>query len=411
MIKTLVACIGLLPCLSAAAPEPSQTAPSVATATADPTAVAVGEAIERAARFLLAQQQADGSWRSDHYAQFANGVSLTAHNAVQLHRAGHLDTAARDAAIGFLLNHHNGLPLPDEPVHTTALALKLLLLADTPDPAAIKARLDRLTIRRLSAANGHPPGHPDHGGWSYALIDPPFRDTPADPSPFSANISATRFAIDAALAVHRHDPDLLPAITLDEWITAAAELALRCQNTCGREPATNQPSLNNGGFFFSPSDPALNKAGAVPSIETDITRFHSYGSATTDALLLLLRTGHDPGHPPVKAGIHWLRQRVSGEPESPHLHPGHFPADREDLRLSYEYYYLMNAAALLEQSSPVGAAEPWRTRWAAHLRATLLERQRPDGSWSNPAKEGREDDPLVATPMALAALATLLQLR
>ena len=43
-------------------------------------------------------------------------------------------------------------------------------------------------------------------------------------------------------------------------------------------------------------------------------------------------------------------------------------------------------------------------RWAEALAETLLARQRADGSWSNPASEMREDDPVVATAFATAAL-------
>jgi hypothetical protein len=42
--------------------------------------------------------------------------------------------------------------------------------------------------------------------------------------------------------------------------------------------------------------------------------------------------------------------------------------------------------------------------WARALAEALLARQRPDGSWVNASMELREDDPLVATPFAMAAL-------
>jgi hypothetical protein len=44
-------------------------------------------------------------------------------------------------------------------------------------------------------------------------------------------------------------------------------------------------------------------------------------------------------------------------------------------------------------------------RWAEALAEELLKRQRADGAWVNPAVLVREDDPLVATPFAMAALA------
>lgn len=384
---------------------------------ADPPAIgeasAIERAIERAGAFLLAGQQDDGSWQSEHYAQFASGVSLTAHAALQLHHSGQLTDDARDAAIGFILDHNDGAPAPDEPVHTTALVLKLLLLADTPDAAAIKTRVGRLETRRLSAANGHPPGHADHGGWSYALIDPPARDQALTASPFSANLSATRFAIDAALAVHGHAPDLLPAETIAEWTAAAADLAQRCQNTPERGPADGTAIdgtiivFNDGGFFFSPSDPALNKAGTLLPGRPYGTRFHSYGSATSDAMLLLLATGLEPADPVLQAGMDWLDQRLSHAPPGPALHPGTFARDREVLRHSYEFYFLMNTARLLDEWRQHAGLDDWQLALAARMRDHLLERQQDDGSWTNAAREGREDDPLVATPMALAALAAL----
>ena len=44
-------------------------------------------------------------------------------------------------------------------------------------------------------------------------------------------------------------------------------------------------------------------------------------------------------------------------------------------------------------------------RWADELAAELVGRQRADGSWTNGYTDAREDDPLVATPWAAAALA------
>jgi hypothetical protein len=44
-------------------------------------------------------------------------------------------------------------------------------------------------------------------------------------------------------------------------------------------------------------------------------------------------------------------------------------------------------------------------RCAEALADELLKRQRDDGSWVNPADAQREDDPLVATSLAAAAVA------
>jgi hypothetical protein len=47
-----------------------------------------------------------------------------------------------------------------------------------------------------------------------------------------------------------------------------------------------------------------------------------------------------------------------------------------------------------------------KVRWAEALADRLVQRQRPDGSWSNPLVPQREDDPLVATSLAALALAS-----
>jgi hypothetical protein len=44
------------------------------------------------------------------------------------------------------------------------------------------------------------------------------------------------------------------------------------------------------------------------------------------------------------------------------------------------------------------------TVWAEQLTAELMRRQRRDGTWSNGFRASKEDDPLVATPLALGAL-------
>jgi hypothetical protein len=46
-----------------------------------------------------------------------------------------------------------------------------------------------------------------------------------------------------------------------------------------------------------------------------------------------------------------------------------------------------------------------RVAWAEALAEELVRRQRPDGSWENPADAVRENDPVACTCMALRALA------
>ena len=78
-------------------------------------------------------------------------------------------------------------------------------------------------------------------------------------------------------------------------------------------------------------------------------------------------------------------------------------------------------ARALRQCTPFAGFIDPRTRWriwqkdqqtidgARMLIEALLKRQHPDGSWTNTFTDGREDDPLVATPMAAEALLLCMQ--
>jgi hypothetical protein len=58
----------------------------------------------------------------------------------------------------------------------------------------------------------------------------------------------------------------------------------------------------------------------------------------------------------------------------------------------------------LATASPVFPTPTGPVHWAKDLARELIQRQRADGSWVNPLVPQREDDPLVATSMAVLAL-------
>ena len=56
---------------------------------------------------------------------------------------------------------------------------------------------------------------------------------------------------------------------------------IRCQNFAMEGPEAD-PAFDDGGFFFTPTDPVRNKAGAAGTDRRGQVRYHSYGSATAD---------------------------------------------------------------------------------------------------------------------------------
>jgi hypothetical protein len=256
------------------------------------------------------------------------------------------------------------------------------------------AWLAYLRARQLTEDLGWQPADKPYGGWGYAP-HLPRKPGPGEPLPplTESNLSATTFALEAlrAAQVAADDPTLRKALVFVE----------RCQNY-GPEPDRRDPVFDDGGFFFIYDDPVRNKAGVAGKDREGRDRFASYGSTSADGLRALLLCGETRDAPRVVAARTWLQTHFRSD-----LHPGHFAPDREHNRGAVYYYYASSVARALQAAPIVNSpTHPEPFRWAEHLAESLLQRQREDGSWSNPLVPQREDDPLVATSFAALALAT-----
>lgn len=363
------------------------------------TSQEINPAVARGIEWLLAQQQADGAWRSAKYAQLQAGPAATALAVVTLAgvtanepEASVPGLGARraiDNALPFLLN--NLAPVgyvssPDDaseyPTYATALTLLALDRLPSTDRGpyadAIRRMQTYLAATQVSAplpnelatAN-------DVGGWGLVGGEP------SDPSSFrTANVSTTRYALEALAPVAAAHP---------ETLRRARQFLIQRQNA-------------DGGFSFL-SDPLdqLNKAGAIdPAREDEAFVARSYGTTTADGLLALRDAGLPENDPHVAAAVDWLNAhpRVDAVPG--------FPSDEVSTAAAQGLFYYY--AAALAQATAAFPDAPFAAR-APELAAELISRQRPDGSWANTIATMREDDPLTATCLALDALATLRDLQ
>jgi len=358
----------------------------------------VGRARARGVAFLLQQQSPDGAWRSDVYGTFKDGTALTPLAVCALQDAADPGAAAavRKGSEflarmvkpdGSIDGGEGGL---DYPVYTASLAVVALSHPDNKDLLTARdAWLRYLLERQLTETLGWKPEDKEFGGWGYCRVIP----TRPEPGKFApplieSNLSATVFALDALKAAGVAD-------------RAVSEKALvfvrRCQNW---EPAATDPrppSHLDGGFHFIYDDPVRNKAGSVPDATPRPLRFYSYGSTTADGLRALLLCG-EPDAARVAGAREWLRHHFR-----PDRHPGQYAPQHERNRDAVYYYYAASASRALRAA---GVKELANTNpWAAPLAAALLDRQKDDGSWSNPVELVRENDPIVATCNAVAALA------
>ena len=334
--------------------------------------------LARAAQYLWAQQAADGGFHSATYGLLRSGQSLTPFVLGALLRVPDATVpepaGAVDRAIAFIRRHTSvdgavGVTGGDAdyPNYATALAVDALVAAErrltavahrakagswTADIAPMVAHL---RAQQFSEANGWTLEHPAYGGWGMggAIRRPP--------DPGHVDLSMTRFVLDAlrAAGVDGSDPAM----------TRARVFLGRSQN-------------HDGGFFFSPVMPALNKAGRSAE------GFVSYGTTTADGVLALRASGLPDSDDRIARGIAWLDRnhqsdRVPGfaEGENPQASWG----------AGLRFYY---AAAI--------------ARVRPQQRVQLPE-QADDGSFRNGNGRVKEDDPLIATTLAIQMITRALR--
>ncbi len=294
-------------------------------------------------RSLIASQSPDGAWRSPTYGVFKDGLSLTppvlkaltfgpdVPGSATARRRGADYLIARMRADGSIDGGPFGMTYPVYSASASVMALTFLNIPE--GRAAHDAWLRELRRRQLTEELGWEPGDPAFGGWGYSIEPPSRGDAVLELGhPIDADLSSTLFAIGAMriAGIPADDPAIRKALIFIE----------RCQNVAsGDRPDDGDPQYDDGGFFFSMTDPVRNKAGAAGTDRHGRLRYHSYGSATADGLRALLRCGLSKDHPRVVAARGWLEQHFSAS-----SHPGTFERAREGDRDATYYYYAWSLA-------------------------------------------------------------------
>jgi squalene-hopene/tetraprenyl-beta-curcumene cyclase len=364
---------------------------------------AVDRALARAAQFLIKQQGKDGAWRSEIYGPFKDGGSLTPLVLNALYGTpGSKDlTASYHKGVAYL----TAMAKPDGsidpgtfglsyPVYTSAGSVVVLSKpCNVRHRKARDAWLAYMRERQLTEALGWQAGDKPYGGWGYCPL------LPRKPKPgelahplTESNLSATLSGLEAlrAAGVKGDDPSFRKALVFVQ----------RCQNF-DDDAKKRDPALDDGGFFFIYDDPVRNKAGIAGKDKQGRERFHSYGSMTADGLRALLACGQPVDAARTKAARAWLEKHFRAD-----IHPGKYAEGREVRRAAVYYYYAASVAqALRALKADELQTDKGKVRWADALITELLKRQQKDGSWVSDATEFREDDPLVATCLAVQALA------
>ncbi len=319
----------------------------------------------RAAAWLWKQQREDGSWRSETYGLLKPGLSLTPFVLGALLGAGGSAPARSDERARRFLAEKTAsdgalgcadLTAYDYPVYATSLAV----LASPAGPDRERG-VAWLRVQQFTEANGWKREDPAYGGWG---MGGPIREAP---HPGHLDISKSRYALEALRAGGAADGD--PAFE------KARVFLGRCQDE------------GSGGFWFSPVILDANKAGKEGE------GFRPYGTATADGILALLACGAKPDEPRLALALRWLRDHHRTD-----VVPGIPPGVAPYWETAMWFYYLAASSRVFAR---LGGPDGWRER----LRAVLATAQHPDGSYKADNPMMREDDPLIATSLAVLALA------
>ncbi len=317
-----------------------------------------------AQRFLARRQSEDGAWRSTSYGSFKSGEGLT---PLVLHAAWPgLKSERRKVAVDWL-RKQGEKTWQLFPVHNAGWLLALATREGALQRfvPVLEAHLRGL---QLSTAQGWTRGHPCHGGWGYAATTVCNEGGLLAPMQ-EPNLSATVLAV-AGLRRAGVQPG-------DPVLAEAARFMAGCQNF--RTGEQGDPEFDDGGFFQMANDPSRNKAGVAGTDREGRKRFRSYFSATADGVRGLLMCGVKRSDPRVTAGLRWMEKN---------------PASNDVPDLTFYAGYARARVRELAKGRP----RPTRGDGAGQGTSPL---QNHDGSYANPAGEMRENEPLVATSLAL----------
>lgn len=312
-------------------------------------------ALRRGTGFLWSRQSADGAWHSETYGLLRSGQSLTALVVNAL-----LDAGARPGdprivrAVSFLSRSVNsdgaiGISGDDYPCYATALTLRAFSrTANAKAPRLIHW----LRTQQMSPENRWRPSDLAFGAWGIGGMPR------TAPDPGHIDLSMTRHVLEALAEAGTQAND--PAMR------NARVFVNRCQNA-------------DGGFFFSTVETGANKGGDTAE------GFASYGTTTADGVLALIATGQNP-----QPALTWLEAN-----DNPDLPAGFLTAARERYAEGLRYYYADAATRAFRAAG---------RRRKTLYKQSLLNLQRPNGSWRNTEPLVKEDDPLIATAFAVSAL-------
>jgi squalene-hopene/tetraprenyl-beta-curcumene cyclase len=225
------------------------------------------------------------------------------------------------------------------------------------------------------------------GGFGYG-------PTGASPKRMHPDLDNTLIALEALRAYKKARPTTEIAAGKDLDWQAAIDFISRCQNLPSHnkmEWASGDPQ-NKGGFVYYPG---FSNAGEQ-ELEGGKKALRSYGSMTYGGLLSFIYADLKKDDPRVAAALEWLGKNYTLE-ENPGM-------GRSGL---YYYYHLAAKGLATAKIDKLKTADGKSVNWPRDLALTLINLQKPDGSWVNDTARWMETDPVLVTTYGVLTLEIL----
>ncbi|MBI3269450.1 MAG: hypothetical protein HYZ53_10555 [Planctomycetes bacterium] len=273
--------------------------------------------------------------------------------------------------------------------YSTALAAVALATLDRTKYAEPLARMSAyLAKAQLAEDQGFHEFDWPYGGWNYYDAVGPYATR--------ADLSITSYVAEALAGLLPKEHPAWPKLAL----------YLRRVQNWPDENAT-PTEQDDGGFYFTPRN---SKAGSV-QVTASKLRFASYGSMTCDGLRTLLALDPSPDSTRALVALNWLKRHYTLD-ANPGFSDRPLPQEPAgEPRIAFDrgiyFYYLHSLAKALlavgreKLDTPDGQAH----YWAGELALRLIALQRLDRTWKNASNVMNEDDPLLATGLAVRTLA------
>jgi squalene-hopene/tetraprenyl-beta-curcumene cyclase len=342
---------------------------------------AIKTAVEKAVAYLGKSQNQDGSWSPAPHNRGVTGIVV-----VGLIRTGaKADEAPVAKAVKFiegLINEKSGhIAGNDDKAsqinYTTSINIMALDAANKGDKykGAIKNATKFLKSYQWDEARGKDKDSDYYGGAGYA----------GDTS--RPDLSNTAFFLEALRTAGVAKDD--PAFKKSEIFVS------RCQNyESEHNKAAWAKKNNDGSFIYTGANGGENRRTDGDGRKTDLA---GYGSMTYAGIKSMIYCGVGKDDPRMKKALEWMSKNYTLD-----SNPG-MPEENSQRGLYYYYHTFakcMDALGADTFTDAKGVKHDWR----ADLRAAILKRQKPDGSWTNGTPNWMENDPNLDTGYTLMAL-------